>query len=379
MALQIAASNLLHEEFLQDTPQFYWKHPDGTKGRPVGIDHELDPVHLGHSTQNLLAYSNKSRVLQIELVMANGEGDRVAAKIMKSKLDVEKLRNELEILQSLRHKHVAAVLGSFCSHTRQKKPEYGILVFPLATQNLQDFLEEISEHNKEHKERGLAWNPHVNAHKLLPYFACLCVTVLYLHEQRQPIKHRDIKPANILIDRVDNVILADFDISKVYEHRNEAITYGSLDGTVMYSSKDVWKNCARDDPEGSKRGLEWDVVSLGFVFLEMATVLFGKDLKKMRTDYGETKEPGRVIYSEALAKGQIHNWLDDLRETAESNTWKAPPTLVAVTKLEPDYVKKFLQAIEDMMSAEQNDDQPLKGARMTFGRFSAHCPNPKSE
>lgn len=83
MPLQIAASNLTHEQFLQYKPQFHWRHADGTKGPPVGIDYELAPVKLGNSLDDLLDYSDKSRILLIQLITADGERDRVVAKIMK--------------------------------------------------------------------------------------------------------------------------------------------------------------------------------------------------------------------------------------------------------------------------------------------------------
>ncbi|KAG9848045.1 kinase-like protein, partial [Aureobasidium melanogenum] len=382
MSFPVPASNLTLEQLLKTTPKFYWRHSDGTRGPAVGIDYEPVPVQLGNSLDDLLDCSDKSRILLIQLVTADGKQDRVAAKIMKSPPNVVKLKNELNILRSLRHKHIVAVLGSFShvSKRNKNKLEYGILVFPLAAQNLQDFLEEISEHNRIHQQQpDMTWSPHHAIHKLLPYFACLCKTVLFLHKQDRPIKHRDIKPANILIDRVDNVILADFDISKAYNDDKEAITYGSLEGTVMYSSKYVWKDSAKDDPEESKRGLEWDVISLGFVFLEMATVLFGKTLDEMRKPMERRSAEGseRVIYSEARA--EIRNWLKVLRETATSIPHMVPDRFFHLSRAEPDYVRKFLKAIEDMISAEQNDDLPLKHAWMTFGCLSEHCPSPQSE
>lgn len=375
-----SASNLTLEQFLHRKPKFYWRHPDGTKGPAVGIDYEPVPVKLGNSMDDLLDCSDKSRILLTQLVTADGEQDEVAAKIMKSPPNVIRLKNELKILKNLRHKHIVAVLGSFSQCSRKKKIEYGILVFPLAAQNLQEFLEEISKHNKHHQQPDITWSPHRDTYKLLPYFACLCKTVLFLHKQDRPIKHRDIKPANILIDRVDNVILADFDISKAYNDDKEAITYGSLDGTIMYSSKDVWKESARNDPEGSsKRGLEWDVVSLGFVFLEMATVLFGKTLDEMRKPMERRSAQGnvRVVYSEATT--EIENWLNVLQETATSRPDMIPDQFFHSSGTKQNHVEKFLRAIEDMMSAEQNNDRPLKHAWMTFGCLSTHCPSPQSE
>jgi serine/threonine protein kinase len=376
MTLQVATSSLTLEEFLQNEPQFHWSHPNGSKGPIVGIDYGLVPVQLGNSRSDVLGFSDKSLVLEIQLITADGRRDRAAAKIMKAAPNVVRLKNELNILRGLRHKHIVAVLGSFSSPTRKEKLEYGILVFPLAAQNLQDFLEEISEYNEHHEEHSLTWSAHDGAYKLLPYFSCLCTTVLFLHEQ--VIKHRDIKPANILIDKADNVILADFDISKVYNDDKGAITYGSLDGTVMYSSKDVWKDSAKGNPS-SERGLEWDVVSLGFVFLEMATVLFGKNLKEMRAPMAKPEGSERVIYSEALAEGKIKDWLVVLRDAATANIWKVPRQFAHLTEVRPDYLEQFLGAIEDMMSAEQNNDQPLKRAWKIFGCLSTHCPGPQSE
>lgn len=110
--------------------------------------------------------------------------------------------------------------------------------------------------------------------------------------------------------------MADFDILKAYDNATQAITYGSGDGTVMYSSKDVWST---NNPLSTKRGLEWDIISLGFVFLEMATVVFGKTLEDMRADMRilHPTSPGEpVVYPAALEGGQIRKWLQELRNVA---------------------------------------------------------------
>jgi serine/threonine protein kinase len=226
-------------------------------------------------------------------------------------------------------------------------------------------LETISKYSKAQEKVTSPWPLHEDAHKLLPYFACLCKTVLFLHKLPRPIKHRDIKPANILIDRVNNVILADFDISRAYDDVKKAITYGTRDGTIMYSSKDVWKTSMQNDPEASGRGLEWDVVSLGFVFLEMATVLFGKTLEEMRDPMKRRSAEGvdRVVYSEALAEGQIKIWLNVLGA--------GPGQFCRLTGVKQDYVRKFLKAIEEMTSAKQHNDESLERAWEVF----SHLPN----
>jgi serine/threonine protein kinase len=363
MPLQTAASSLTHEQFLQDKPQFHWRYPDGTTGPPVGIDYELAPVQLGHSL--VLDHSGISLHLLIQLTTADGEEERVVAKIMKPPPDVSRLKDELNILKSLRHKHIAAVLGSFSIPSRRNQLEYGVLVFPLAAQNLQDFLEDISEHNRDPEERSLDWEVHENTDKLLPYFACLCETVLFLHKRTQPIAHRDIKPANILIDRDDNVILTEFDISRAYGNVKKAITYESMDGTIMYSSRHVWQSSMENDAEESKRGLEWDVVSLGYVFLEMATVLFGRTLADMREPMKTRSNGGleTVVYSEA--DKEIKIWLNGLEHDSGQ--------FMRMTKPEPEYVRKFLTAIEDMVLAKQHNGNSLERALETFGCLSKSC------
>jgi serine/threonine protein kinase len=284
---------------------------------------------------------------------------------MKPTPDDSRLKNGLNILKSIRHKHIAAVLGNFSSRSRRNELEYGILLFPLAAQNLQDFLEDFSDYNKDSEEHSLDWDVHENTHKLLPYFASLCETVLFLQKRPLPIEHRDIKPANILIDRDDNVIFAEFDISRAYDHIKKTITYGSMDGTITYTSKNVWQSSMDEDLEGSKRRLQWNVISLGYVFLEMATVLFGKTLEDMREPMKTRSNEGlaTVVYSES--DKEIKVWLNSLGQASDR--------FVRLTKSEPEYVRRFLTAIEDVTSANQHNGDSLERALETFGCLSKSC------
>ncbi|CAD0109821.1 unnamed protein product [Aureobasidium uvarum] len=372
------ASDLTLAQYHESLPKFHWLGKEGSVGPIVTENYEPIPEHLGNYLGRVLNWSDRSYVALVQLVTEDGKEDLVAAKIMQSSSNKEKLTNELKILQNLRHKHIAAVLGNFSTDGGKDETHYGLLVFPLVAKDLQDLLEAISKHNESHEKEGAPWPLHQHTHKLLPYFACLCETVLFLHNQDRPIKHRDIKPANILIDRFDNVILADFDISKAYDDVKNAITYGSLDGTIMYSSKDVWKTSKQSDPEGSKRGLEWDVVSLAFVFLEMATVLFGETLHNMRKPMKrlyEGCEKPTVRYSEEDL--EIEKWLGVLEKTAKDTPWKLPEQFTRSIHAEPCYVENFLGAIRDMMSAKRNNHDSLKQAWGVFGRLSGHCPSPQ--
>jgi len=355
------ASRLTLAQYVQDRPKFYYPNGKGLPGSVVGSNYEL--IAKRHLYE-LLKWSDKSAILLAQLVTEDGSQEVVAAKIMQNPPDKDKLTNELDILQSLRHEHIAAILGNF-SISHPNGTRYGLLVFPLAVEDLQTSLEIISAHNKAHQEATSVWPSHQNAHKLLPYFACLCKTVLFLHKQPRPVKHRDIKPANILIDRVGNVVLADFDISGAYDDVGAAISYGRYDGTRMYSPIDVWSSSVQNNPENGKRGLEWDVVSLGFVFLEMATVLFGRTLEEMRDRMKKRSEYGvlRVMYSDAL--GEIRKWLNDLGE--------APGQFLRLADVNQDDARKVLRAIEEMTSSKQYDDETLERAWKTFRCLSNHC------
>jgi serine/threonine protein kinase len=237
MSLHDEASRLTLAQFIDRSGVFYWVNSDGTAGPAVQMDYQA--VSKDITTKcfcQILEWSDKSAIQLVRLMTDDHQEDLVVAKIMKKPSDAQKLHNELDLLKDIRHKHVAAVIGSFTAGG-QKENKTGVLIVPLAVQNLHQLLQEVSSHNRANNSR--AWHPHRSTQQLLPYFACLCKTVQHLHGRRRPVKHRDIKPENILIDRVDNVILADFDISKAYDNATQAITYGSGDGTVMYSSKDV--------------------------------------------------------------------------------------------------------------------------------------------
>jgi serine/threonine protein kinase len=374
MSLHNEASRLTLAEFIDrggDQP-FYWMNSNGTTGPAVQMDYRAVPRDITRMCfAEILRWSPRSVIQLVRLMADDDQEDLVVAKIMNKPLDGQRLHAELNLLREIRHKHVAAVVGSFTAGG-QDEPKTGVLIFPLAVQNLDQLLRGISSYNAASNSK--AWHPHQNTLQLLQYFACLCRTVQHLHGRRRPVKHRDIKPENILVDRVDNVILADFDISKAYDNAAQAITYGSGDGTVMYSSRDVWST---NDPLSTQRGLEWDIISLGFVFLEMATVVFGRTLEDMRARmrFPHPTSPGEpvVVYSAALEGGQIHTWLEVLRRVPTETPWKLPRRFAELTRFAPNYVDEFLRAIKGMMHAEQNEGDPLERARVVFSQLSENC------
>lgn len=63
--------------------------------------------------------------------------------------------------------------------------------------------------------------------------AAICDALQYAHEQG--VMHRDIKPANLLIDRDDQIWIADFGLAKIVE-QNDLTATGDLVGTPQYMS-----------------------------------------------------------------------------------------------------------------------------------------------
>ena len=168
------------------------------------------------------------------------------------------------------HNHLILVVGVYRREDKWFDPpslSLGIILFPLAECDLVVYMKRMS--TSIVAARGKAdVQPHKHAKTLLGFFPCLCRVVLFLHAHR--LKHRDLKPSNILIGKDDTLVLSDFDIAQRYESVKDAVTYGNTTRTPQYAPQ-----------PGKPRGFNRDVISLGFVFLEMATVLFGESIEDL--------------------------------------------------------------------------------------------------
>ena len=309
------------------------------------------------------------------------------------------LAPEYNTLRNLQHNHIIAVVGTYQEIDRENQTfRLGLLLFPLARQNLIKRISSISQHNADQlKARPSTWAIHRLAPIILSYFACLCRAVLYLHQQKL-VKHRDIKPGNILIDRDDTVVLADFDISKKYLSTYDAVTLGKTNFTLQYAPKKVINSEAR--------GFDWDVNCLGFVFLEMATVVFGETHENLvnfllgrercglcsewghlqsdcatihQADHftsGERNEDEhKVIFSEALENGRIHAWINHLRDISSRCQDQMPYRLFVIDG--EDLSTQFLDKIMALMVAGDHQEEILEEAWSLFSKFNdedcEHC------
>ncbi|KAK8076719.1 hypothetical protein PG994_003991 [Apiospora phragmitis] len=150
---------------------------------------------------------------------------------------------ELKSLKKLSH-HVVKLVGSYTDPT-----SLGIIMSPIADMDLQAYL----------NSKGWILN--------------MATALAYIHGKN--IRHKDIKPNNVLV-KGDRVLLSDFGTSRVCLDGHLTTRGGSPEGTPRY-----WT------PED--RNTASDIWSLGCVFLEMATTLFGyshSDMLKLYSEHG---------------------------------------------------------------------------------------------
>lgn len=181
--------------------------------------------------------------------------------------------DELATLKRTKHKNIVQLVGSFTS------PQFiGLLMDPAADCNLAVYLNEDA--NDPHKQS-----------LLLSFFGCLVDALSYLHNEVY-VRHNDIKPQNILVHH-EHVFLADFGISLDWSETLRTTTVAPAARTPQYCAPEVGR-------EGQSRNSTADIWSLGCVFLEMMTVLKGRQVEEIPSFLRE-RGPQSTSYGERLA------------------------------------------------------------------------------
>ncbi|KAF2035592.1 kinase-like protein [Setomelanomma holmii] len=177
---------------------------------------------------------------------------------------------EVEHLQRLQHAHVVRVVGTYTW-----KKDLGILLYPAAPWNLDEFMDELMDEDSMINTDALIMDEqqeHSGIHALRTFFGCLARALAFIHHKN--VKHMDIKPKNILVRPLSNpkgeykVYIADFGIARAYKSAQDAETNSPTSFTRTYAAPEV----ASQDT----RGFSADMFSLGCVFLEMMATLVSK-------------------------------------------------------------------------------------------------------
>ena len=298
--------------------------------------------------------------------------------------------NEVKNMKDLRHPHVTALLATFTCQGR-----VSMLIFPAACGDLHQFMERMSKgsgkdrvtsnsdntitvdsdttrsrhspnpkagYGGKHKENdpqevlNESWPLNITILKqtemLRGYFVCLSQALSYLHNS--DVRHKDIKPENILIDESGSVVLTDFGISRRFPRHTPHATNEERKFTRKYASPEIMKdeNTPRDDPS--------DVFSLGCVFLEMATLLLGKNLNNLHEHYTTPINESSKEEAYHCNLSKVYSWIDCLRALHELKPLQEHLLLgeINVENLHPSPNNHMIAALIDIR--QMLDETPSK-------------------
>ncbi|KAI4113598.1 MAG: hypothetical protein LQ345_005454 [Seirophora villosa] len=411
--------------YLESGVDFEW--PEGV-GKRVGNHCDLYSGP-GHHIPLIWKSRISDKKASIDIYMGGEQyafKEAFAVKTIREKTYLKsrtRARKEVENMRDLRFPHVAALLGTFTYLDR-----LSILIFPAAPCDLHKFLKVSSKEMRDlrrgrcplqelvnHSSRADTTDslsstsssidgpgsPRFSTHSLsgpgaamerddwplklaLPakverlreYFVCLSQALSYIHEN--DVRHKgtqyltpaDIKPENILIDASGSVVLTDFGISRRFPKMAPHVTNDKWEMTRKYASPEIMKGrkVPRDDPS--------DVFSLGCVFLEMASLILGRDLRAMADHYASVANDSGPYDAYYCNLPRVYTWIEELAQprTLES---RSIPEMTDEKIKGQDFVTESsstiinaLDTIRNMLDIEPSTRPPAKGLWQAFKHVS---------
>ncbi|MCJ1271307.1 hypothetical protein MMC22_011207 [Lobaria immixta] len=251
-------------------------HPDSTSNRELQVRFVLEKS-LGHGS-----YGDVDEVRELTTGASYARKHIHLDADKPSDVVANEVKNEVLIMQKLRHLHIATVLFHF-----KEEDAYSIIMLPVADYDLRKFLSLCTQKD---------YSPALTK-QIYPWFGCLLDALAYAHKLE--IKHQDIKPSNILIKN-NQPYLCDFGLAKDFAETNTS-TSGShnVKGTFMYRAPEV--------VPGRDRGRKADVFALGCVYSEMFTVTQEKSAEEYRD---ARQKAGSTAFRDCLPA--VKEWLSSL-------------------------------------------------------------------
>jgi serine/threonine protein kinase len=251
-------------------------------------------------------------------------------------------------MKDLKHPHVAALLGT-CSYPAN----FWILSYPPGGCDLGDYMASISQELGGRQWRGKTWTlerqpleeKEVRAHqihheycwpfreslsqkltRLRGYFVCLAQALAYL--KVTDLRHRDIKPDNVIIDLSGSVVVVDFGLAHKFPPNTAQTSQSSTQWSfLVYQAPEVL--------DGEERGPYSDIFSLGCIYLEMASLILGKNLQicEERCSHEVNQTARNFNYGDNLPR--VADWITDLKQVTQVATGDglAPPPSDMIDKL----------------------------------------------
>jgi serine/threonine protein kinase len=261
-------------------------------------------------------------------------------RLYNRRLNLDILREEPNVLEKLRHDHIVRLVGTYC----YQHCELYLVMWPAATCDLSELLGDLDDLRFNAGDRAdilgrldrldlddtsaVDNSLHTTSKGSCPLnylrriMGCVTGAVDYCHTKS--IRHLDLKPQNILLSP-GRVYLADFGISRDVNDQDHTSTFlenGSL----------KWLSPERLSPQSKWTMQAADVYSLGLVFLNIATILYGGRQSHL-FDVLEQKSP-------PLRLQQLDRYMDELQKLAlvmqefadESAHTFAPKHVVSLTR-----------------------------------------------
>lgn len=243
--------------------------------------------------------------------------------------------DEVNIMKSLSHSHIAKLCGSY---VLQSKNRYALLMQPVADMNLSAYLEKCSREGY----------PATMLEPVSVWLACLINALDYMHTRK--VKHRDIKPHNILV-RGNVVYITDFGSARDWSLYETCATRTFPIGyTRKYQAPEVELISVPEDEDENhfmRRSEAADVFSLGCTFAEMVTVMLKRlsihEFDKYRSEKCDGKDcfDQWVVCDDSDLDSWMESWTagssiyaDLLKDMMAKDDKQRPSSRDLVTRLE---------------------------------------------
>jgi len=234
-------------------------------------------------------------------------------KIKQSKIFINRILGEVNILQTLDHPNIISFKGAFNS----KDDKFLNIITEYAENG--DFETKIKNHKKDKK--------YFEEKDLLNWFFQVCLALQYLHSKN--IVHRDIKPSNIFLMENNIIKLGDFGLSKNISPLHPAKT---LAGSPLYTAPELLKEIK--EIEEIEKGKKEEKIKLIKYFYDVDIWSLG------------------VTFCHLMSLEKPFDSQDDIINNIKSKKIFNKEKNCYIDKIVEKYSKDFLDLIDEMMTYE---------------------------
>ncbi|KAM0956197.1 hypothetical protein ACFX2A_025001 [Malus domestica] len=341
----------------------YYKNDDVIKLlEDYGAKPPMAPMHVQNSREvpeyeinpSELDFSNSVEITKGTYRIALWRGIQVAVKTLGEKVfadedKVNAFRDELSLLQKIRHPNVVQFLGA----VTQSSPMMIVIEY-LSKGDFRAYL----------KRKGALKPP-----SALKFSLDIARGMNYLHEHKpEAIIHRDLEPSNILRDDSGHLKVADFGVSKLLKVAN------TVKEDRPVTSQDTWRYVAPEVYRNEEYDTKVDVFSFAMILQEMIEGCIPFSTKP------ETEVPKAYVANErppfrAPPKHYAHGLKELIEECWSEDPFKRPSFKQIIKRLD-DINNQFAQKRcwkVTPLACLQNLESMLKKDRTSPSSRSSSC------